>query len=61
LSGKAAHLLDITDDRARTGGDAFVHGIESAEVSDAFCYALEKRADGRVGAVRLERMEKVGK
>ena len=47
----ATHFVHIKDLR--------LSGIDSAEVGDAFCYALEKRPDGKVGAVNLEKMEKV--
>jgi CspA family cold shock protein len=53
-------------DRARTGGDVFVHvselkkiGIRDAEVGDAFCYEIVPQRDGKSAAVNLEKIERV--
>ena len=52
-------------DRARTGGDVFVHvselkriGIRDAAVGDAFCYEIVVHG-GRAAAFNLERVERV--
>jgi CspA family cold shock protein len=53
-------------DRARTGGDVFVHvselkkvGMREAGVGDAFAYEIVPQRDGKSAAVNLERVERV--
>jgi cold shock CspA family protein len=53
-------------DRARTGGDVFIHVselkklfIRQPEVGDAFCYEIVPQPGGKSAAVNLERLERV--